>query len=1706
MSTSPTDGPADTGRGHGSTPVEDPRPGAKPESADIAVVGIACRFPGATGPEEFWKLVAEGRRGIRELTPEQLTRAGARPERLADPALMPAAGILWDADRFDAAFFGYSPREAAAMDPQQRMFLEAAWHALEDTGHDPERFPGRVGVYAGQTVGTHRTPDGSVFLGTSADVLMAADDKDFLPTRVAYQLGLTGPAFAVQSACSTSLVAVHVACRALTAGDCDMALAGGVSWSPWRRQGYLRQPGGVWSADGHVRCFDRNASGFVSGDGLGIVALRRLADALADGDRVYAVVKGSAVNNDGADKPHYSAPGTAGQQAVIEAALRNAAVSPDTIGYVEAHGTATALGDAIEITALTRAYRAAGATGRGRCRIGSVKSNVGHTDAAAGIAGFIKAALMVRHGHIPPTPSLPFRPHPELDFATSPFVPAVTGEEWPDIAGPRRAAVSAFGVGGTNAHVVLQEPPPLPPSPPAPDWQLLALSARDERALDELAASGARALRDLPDGRFADFARTLAVGRRRLPVRRAAVFRDRAHALAEWSTRPATPRPAPVGRAGRVAFVLPGGGSQYPGMGRELYRDAPVFRETVDACLALVPDRDTARRLRAIWWPREDGTAVPAGSGAVTSGDPSPGRVVDGDAAAWPGAGVRIPRPDRGLVPAADDDTPAPSRPGPGATERYRGPVPVDDDTGAPSRPGARAGRQDDRRPASTAGGDRHPAPTVNGEHDDPRLAMPAVFITEIALARLLNAYGVTPSVLMGHSLGEYAAAHLAGVLSLEDALTLVCRRGELLSGIDNGAMLVVRATVSDVEPLLHDGVCLAVVNGPDACVLSGPAARIAAVRRHLAARGVDCSPLPLATAAHSSLVEPVLGAFRDTVRKTRLHHPAVPLISNVTGTADADFTDPEYWVTHLRHTVRFDAGLACLLDHAPRLLLETGPGTALTTLARARGAGHAVPTMRHPLEDREDREVLLTALARTWEAGVEVDLPALWPQPGPLLPAAPYPFAPTVHHPSPDRPAASPTTPGGPWYGVTWQRALEPGPVAPARDAGAYRWVLFSDGGPLSEAVRAELMADGGRVTTVLPGAGVLPEAGGLLGAGGLPGAGDLSGAGALPGAGGLPGAGDSPEAGARPGTGARPETGAQPDTDVRTITIDPRDPDQYARALAAPDEDPARPLRVISTWGGLTTASCPPLGDLTGLARALTGSAGTTELTLVTRGALDVTGAERLDPWAALTIGAAGALRAELDSVTVRVVDLDPATPPDATGHRARARALVAELARPARPEPVALRAGHRWVRRFEPLPTPPATTDGTLRDGGRYLITGGTGGVGRLLAGHLLRRHRARVVLVGRNPDAARDLAAGLAGTGGELLVRGADVAEGPQIKEVLREALHRFGGLDGVIHAAGEPGGGLTQLLTPDAVSRTLRAKTTGTLTLFDALEETGARPDFVLLFSSLAAFSTAPGLACYGAANAFLDTFARAAARTEGGPAVLAVGWDRWNGVGMGRAGERRQRALAGDGAALGGLEPAAALDAFERCPGVLALGHVVVSTVPPETVAVPDGGAETGRGGDGAQHDGAASGGPPSATGPAPSAGADDKDEADGGPLEQDLRRIWQDVLGTGTDALGRHDDFFALGGHSLAALQVVQRCRDHFGVDLSVQTVFLAPTIAGLAAELEAAGAAPAPGPGAPLTTGSPSATGAPPGSASATTAPALPGDPAATGTEHTS
>ncbi|HEX2201827.1 MAG TPA: amino acid adenylation domain-containing protein [Longimicrobium sp.] len=875
-------------------------------SGKVAVVGMAGRFPGAMDVEALWRNLREGIESVSFFTPDELRAAGVPEARIADPRYVPARGTFDGVDLFDAGFFGYGPRDAEILDPQHRLFLECAWEALERAGYAGEGAGVNTGVFAGVSASSYlallrQDPSLMALLGDMA--VMLANDKDFIATRAAYKLGLGGPAMSVQTACSTSGVAVHVACRSLIGGECDVALAGGASVRVPDRTGYFYEEGGTASPDGHCRAFDAAARGAVGGNGVGVLVLKRLEDALEDGDTIHAVILGSAVRNDGALRVGFTAPGVDGQSRVVRAALAAAGVAPETIGYVETHGTGTELGDPIEVAALSEVF------GGGRpatVPLGSVKTNVGHLDAAAGVTGVIKAVLALEHGEIPP--SLHFEtPNPRIEFGRSPFFVNTALRPWPRGAAPRRAGVSSFGLGGTNAHLVLEEAPVPAPSGPSRPWQLLVLSARTPAALDAATERLAAHFRAHPDENLADAAFTLREGRRAFPFRRAVVVGPGEDAASLLEARPALRAADGLATEGRrgVAFLFPGLGEHYVGMGRGLYASEPVFREVVDRCAGLLQPHLGADVREVLYPPESASDAAPPENGGAKGGFDFRKLV--------------------GRAPAEADP----------AAERL----------------------------------------------NRTELAQPTVFVVGYALAKLWESWGVTPEAVIGHSLGEYVAACVAGVLSLEDALALVAARAKAIAALPGGAMLAVTLSAEDARAFLVEGTAIATVNAPELCVVSGPHEAVEEVRRRVTEAGHLARPLPTTHAFHSPMMEPAAAPLSALVAGMTLRAPAIPLVSNVTGTwmTGAEATDPRYWVRHLTGTVRFAEGLGALLEE-DRVLLEVGPGQSLGAFARQRPRAEGEPapavasSLRHAHEATADEAHLLGALGRLWAAGARLD------------------------------------------------------------------------------------------------------------------------------------------------------------------------------------------------------------------------------------------------------------------------------------------------------------------------------------------------------------------------------------------------------------------------------------------------------------------------------------------------------------------------------------------------------------------------------------------------------------------------------------------------------------------------------------------------------------------------------------------------------------
>lgn len=853
----------------------------------VAIIGLAGRFPGADDAAAFWDNLAAGRSGVTEVP------AGHNPHSSlpSHPNYVPRAAVVKDADYFDAKFFGIYPKQAVDMDPQHRLFLEMCWHAMENAGYVPDAAPGRVGVFAGCHMNTYiftRLAADAEFRESLADsypggslTAEISNDKDYLATRVAYQLNLRGPSVAVQSACSTSLVAIAQACENLLANSCDMAISGGVTVTFPQQQGYLHTEDSIISPDGSCRTFDADACGTIFGDGVGAVVLKRLSDAVADRDDIYAVIRGWGVNNDGGDKMGYTAPSVSGQSTAIKLAHRRAGITADTISYVEAHGTGTLVGDPIEVEALTQAFRET-TDKKQFCRIGSLKTNVGHLDVASGVTSVIKTSLALRHAQIPPI--LHFKsPNPKIDFANSPFIINDKLTPWQSPSGPRRAGVSSFGVGGTNAHLVLEEAPAVDTQASRRPCHLIRLSARSLTALDQMSDDLAQHLSENSDLNLADVSHTLNVGRKTFRHKRVVVASDLSEAIESLRSRGPKQTSTVENRAAEtpVAFLFPGQGSQHINMARALYESEPVFAQHLDACAeCLTAHLDVD--LRTLVFPTSDA-------------EPS------------------------------------------------------------------------DRL-------------------DQTEIAQPALFMISWALGKWWQTLGLAPKTLIGHSVGEFAAAAVAGVMSMEDAARLVALRGRLMQSLPAGSMMAVQLPEAQLRPLLPESLEIAAINGPAFCVVSGPTESVeafaAAIEAGQHGEEIACRTLRTSHAFHSQMMDAAIEPFEAEVRKITLNPPTIPIISSVTASPmDADVaTDPVYWARQIREPVRFSDALSRLLNEqtGDLVLLEVGPNQALSTLARQQPLDprrqHVMPSLPHVNQNETDTKFTVTTIGRLWQQGASLD------------------------------------------------------------------------------------------------------------------------------------------------------------------------------------------------------------------------------------------------------------------------------------------------------------------------------------------------------------------------------------------------------------------------------------------------------------------------------------------------------------------------------------------------------------------------------------------------------------------------------------------------------------------------------------------------------------------------------------------------------------
>jgi amino acid adenylation domain-containing protein len=1466
---------------------------------DIAIIGMACRFPGAPSIRYFWDNLSGGIGSIKALSDEDLS---SLPRELVNhPGFVNATGRLENIELFDAAFFNLNPAEATATDPQQRLMLECAWEALESSGYNPRGK--NIGVFAGAGESLYRDllrNDAGLLQSLGELQLNIGTGKDHVAPRLSYLLDLRGPSVPVNTACSTSLVAVHLACQSLMNGECEMALAGGVSLAS--QNGYIFEENGILSPDGVCRAFDENARGTVPGSGAALVLLKPLAQAVADGDHIHAVIKGSAINNDGNLKVGYTAPSVEGQRRVIEQALANAHIVPHQISYVETHGTGTPLGDPIEIEALRQVFEdteQGALAGERLCALGSVKTNIGHCDSAAGIAGLIKAVLCLEHQTL--VPSLHFEKlNPQLNLDKSRFYVSTETAEWKQT--PRLAGVSSFGIGGTNAHVILAEAPPRETLGQSRPWQVLTLSARSESALERRRTDLANALREMPD-HLADIAFTLNVGRRDFAFRQSFVCNNTEDAIAALTSSKENPVRA-LAQERLVVFLFPGQGKAYTDLGSDLYRDEPRFREEVDYCCSrLIPL--IGADLRDLMFGRQGGM-------------------------------------DASI---------------------YR-----------------------------------------------PLFWQTALFTVEYAMAQLWMSWGIKPAAMIGHSLGEYVAATLAGVLELDNALLLVAERARRTEELEAGAMLAVPAHEGEIYPYIKDGISLAAVNGPELCILAGPTSEIERVYEQIAY--LNPIRLEASHAFHSRLVEPLMEPLTRAASRMKLNPPRIPYLSNVTGSwmSDRDAMDPGYWARHVRSTVQFNDSLREALKKPNSVQLEVGPGKVLSELARR---SYPESVTLASMAGEPCGRALGQTVGRLWCEGITIDWFKYYEaEDRRRIPLPTYPFerqrywVNTQSHSAINAsgdPLALKDSPEKWLYATNWKRTNPLSRPEFGENSFAENWLVFSE----ADGVGAEL-------------ASRLRQSGQIV------------------------------------YEARRDKVFQQNGADF--ITLNASNPEDYQRLLHSLGDNFSQ--RIIYAWDfsrDRETSPAAGFDSLIYLAQAIASSekAASVRMALITSGLHRVLDEELDSGHDAAQLGIVHVLPKEVPAIKCQNIDLDEKQVD--TGKLAEQ--VLAEFASDTPDTIVAYRRGHRWLPIAEQ--TSIKSSGGyQFKRGGTYLITHALQEIAFALAERLVREFECRVVMLARsffprpqeweqwvaeqgdNDLISRSIAR-LQGIRESLTVLSADVSDPERLKRIKAQVERDLGVVDGVFHLdmATKTGLILGKAAPP---SDSLR----NDLAELAALDQMFGNELLVIVSSNLAE-SGGIGQVDQAARNAVIAHFAERRAATGRPTMALELGTKAWTETAeenpdsssflSQQLEEKRQRF---------GMTAQECVIALQRSLS-LSIPDVIVSTrdfnalMEQQHLFTTDFfqqqiGNSVASNGNGASH-----GRPDVST----------SYTAPRNEVETLLVELWQGTFRI--QEIGVADNFFELGGHSLLAVQLLKNMNQTFSSKISLKDLFDGPTIAQLAAKI---------------------------------------------------
>ncbi|WDD36958.1 beta-ketoacyl synthase N-terminal-like domain-containing protein (plasmid) [Nostoc sp. UHCC 0926] len=1508
---------------------------------DIAIIGMAGRFPGANNVDIFWQNIRDGIESICFFTDEELLSGGINPALLNDSLYVRARGVLENIELFDASFFGFSPREAEITDPQHRLFIECVWSALENAGYNSQTYTGQIGLFAGVAASNYLLsnlyPNRELMESVDSFQILIGNDKDFLPTQVSYKLNLRGPSINVQTACSTSLVTVHLACQSLLNGESDIALAGGVSIRVPEKTGYHYQEGRINSPDGHCRAFDAKAKGTNGGSGLGVVVLKRLEDAFADGDFIHAVIKGSAINNDGSLKIGYTAPSVDGQREVILEALALAGVEPETITYVEAHGTGTPLGDPIEIKALTQAFHAS-TNKKGFCPIGSVKTNVGHLDTAAGVTGLIKTVQALKNKQIPP--SLHFKdPNPQIDFANSPFYVNAILSEWKTNGTPRRAGVSSFGIGGTNAHVILEEAPVVERLDASRPWQLLLLSAKTTTALETNTANLATHLQQHPDITLPDVAHTLQVGRRAFDHRRIVVCNGCEDAVKVLTSpdpqRLLTYHHKPSHRP--VIFMFSGQGAQYVNMARELYLVEPTFFQHVNICADILQPLLNLD-IRHILFPKEQQIEA--------------------------------------------------------ATQKL----------------------------------------------EQTALTQSALFVIEYALAQLWMEWGVHPEAMIGHSIGEYVAATIAGVFSLEDALPIVATRGQLMQQLPSGSMLAIPLPEKDVQSLI-EGVKtfhgtylqIAAINSPSSCVVSGSKEAIASLQNQLSSQEIECRLLHTSHAFHSVMMEPILEPFVQSLKKVKLNPPRIRFISNVTGSwiTDDEATNASYWGQHLRQTVRFSDGISQLLQQFEGVFLEVGPGRTLSTLTtqhfQSKAKQLVLTSLRHAKEQQSDVSFLLQTLGRLWLFGVDINWSGFYThEQRHRLPLPTYPFERQRYwidaKSSSPSSIAKPVTPDkkqdiADWfYTPSWKRSSLPDSSFPHKIESAQgQWLLFVDECGVGSQLVNRLQQNGENVIVVKVGEQFTKFSQGIY-------------------------------------------------------AINPQNRNDYDALFKELIALGQTPQNIAYLWSVSTLDTYQPgefleFKSLLFLTQSLNNQKMTNRLQIwvVSNQVQEVNGNETLDPDKATVLGLCKVIPQEYPNITCRSIDVvltNRTDPEKAEGERNRIidqiinefMALSCDLV-------VAYRDRYRWVQTFESVHLESAVEEKTLlRKQAVYLFTGGLESLGVVLAQYLAKTLQAKLIFIEDSTFPEKEEYSQwlethppenevsnkiqklqeLGNLDAEVLVVRADTSNYEQMH--LSLAPENIGEIHGVIYSTGInrenifcsiPEIGQTEL-------EKLLDSQRHNLTILEQVLQS-RKLDFWIIFSSLSSILGGFGLVLSSGINQLIDTFIQRHNQTNSLP-LRFINLDKL------KLNVSLEQKILGQ---VSGVELAIteteSVEVFKR---ILSSGEgtqVVVSTVDLKARY------EHAFNFDFQPNSKSSGGVDSSSTYSRPN--LSNSYVTPTNELEKQIVEIWQEVLGIAQ--VGIYDNFYQLGGDSLIATQLVSRLRTKFPVELPLRDLLLQAMIPAKQAEM---------------------------------------------------